>query len=310
MAPEDKPVDYQNPVVQKEVLERQRRGLWTPEQIGTFAKHFKLAPGSKLLDVGCGWGYCIDAYGPYCMPGGEIYGLDIEPDHVEEAPKRIAEDLRASTTFQIGDIYNLPFPDNSFDIAMAQIVLCHLDNPRPAIKEMIRVVKPGGCVAIFENASSETPRNGWINIFSPNIEQKLFDYKMSLHMHRAKRKRKHGDWSMGCYIPEWLIKDGLKNVCVRQNEQVKWLAPPYDSPDQRITYESLIERNSNDELTSTWRKKMRKNLLIGGASKKEIDRYNRSTARRKRLMEKALRNKELSYSRGLSLWCIWGFKSD
>ena len=72
------PIDYRDEKVREEILERQRRGMWTPDQIASFARHFRLRPGMRLLDAGCGHGYCLRTYGPHCMPGGELVGFDRE----------------------------------------------------------------------------------------------------------------------------------------------------------------------------------------------------------------------------------------
>ena len=58
--------------------------------------------------------------------------------------------LSKNVRFEVGSIYEIPFPDSSFDAAYAQSVLVHLREPLAALKEMRRVLKPGGVVGIVD----------------------------------------------------------------------------------------------------------------------------------------------------------------
>ena len=126
----------------------------------------------KLLDAGCGYGYCLRTYGPFIMPNGRLYGVDIHRNLLKNAKKYSdKEGLRNVSYFSVGDIYKLPFGKNTFDISMAQIVLSHLKEHEQALIELIRVTKRGGCIAVFDNAVGEGSASaGWDNIFKPTIK--------------------------------------------------------------------------------------------------------------------------------------------
>lgn len=83
----------------------------------------------KVLDVGCGIGFISQLY-----PNFDITGLDISDGMLERNPyvwkKAPAEDI--------------PFPDNHFDFVVCRSLLHHLDDPRVGLREMVRVLKPGG----------------------------------------------------------------------------------------------------------------------------------------------------------------------
>ena len=302
-------IDYNDPDVQREVLDRQRRDMWTPEQIESFAKHFKLKPGMRLLDAGCGWAYSLRNYGYYCMPGGKLVGLDRETALFERAREHVEDEgLIDATTFINGDIFAMPFDSNSFDISIAQIVLCHLNEPEQALDELIRVTKSGGCSAIFDNASRGGRGSSWDNIFKPTMEQRLFFDEMRLKSMMAKKKLHNGDWSIGCYIPLWMSERGLKNISARQNEKVHWIAPPYDSPDQQTDLRNMKERRSDKKYSGIWIRKGADNLRALGVDEKRIERYIRARKRRRRLTYKALDEKRIAFASSHSFWCIWGFK--
>ena len=58
-------------------------------------------------------------------------------------------------------------------MVLAHVVFCHLAEPEKALDEMIRVTKPGGCVAVFDNAIAGGPGSGWINWHEPSVAERL-----------------------------------------------------------------------------------------------------------------------------------------
>lgn len=118
-----------------------------------------LRPGMRLLDCGCGPGSITVGLARIVAPG-TVVGIDIEPKQIERARGR-ADAGTVSLHFQTGNIYDLPFPDASFDAAFAHNVLEHLSDPLKALKEMRRVLKPGGVIGVrdpyFGTAVIEPP---------------------------------------------------------------------------------------------------------------------------------------------------------
>lgn len=101
-----------------------------------------LHAGVRLLDVGCGPGTMTADFARRVGSGG-VLGIDTSADVIAEA-RRDHPDV----AFAPGDVYRLDMPDASFDIVHAHQVLQHLANPVAALKEMRRVVRPGGIVAV------------------------------------------------------------------------------------------------------------------------------------------------------------------
>ena len=110
-----------------------------------------LAPGERVLEVGCGSGVFLPLLAHAVGPGGRVVGLDHAPAFVAEVRARVAaEGLDGSVAVEEGDAYRLPFPDAAFDAAHCERVLMHLDDPTAALREMRRVVRPGGRVVAVE----------------------------------------------------------------------------------------------------------------------------------------------------------------
>jgi ubiquinone/menaquinone biosynthesis C-methylase UbiE len=124
----------------------QRLALRTAANEGAFFLPF-LRPGMRVLDVGCGFGSITLGLAERIAPG-EIVGLDFQPSQIAQAQVLAASRGQRNVRFDVADVYQLPFPDASFDAAFANTVLMHLNQPVRALTEMRRVLRPGGIVGI------------------------------------------------------------------------------------------------------------------------------------------------------------------
>lgn len=305
-------IDYNDPKVKREILIRQRRGMWTPEQIASFVKHFRLRPGMRLLDAGCGHGYAMRTFGHYCMPGGVLLGFDIGESLLKTARQNVRrEKLDPASCFVSGNVYVLPFPDNSFDITIVHVLLCHLSEPERAFEELTRVTRHKGCLAIFDNAVAGGGYFGWANHYRQTIRQKLVGFEVTERMIAGRKKLGQGDYNVACYIPGWMERRGFKNVDARCNERVTWVAPPYTSPSQRTAIHNMRERIKEKTLglRSPFRRRYVEQLRAGGATQKMIRNEARRTQQAAKKYIRAVRNKTIMISQSSGgFWCVWGFK--
>ena len=108
----------------------------------------ELAPGLRVLDVGCGAGHQLRIIAPLVDPGPAV-GIDLSATLIAQAQQRIPGD-GSNLSFRVGDAYDLPFPDSSFDRVVASQVLLHLADPWPAVTQMRRVLAPGGLLSVGE----------------------------------------------------------------------------------------------------------------------------------------------------------------
>jgi SAM-dependent methyltransferase len=106
-----------------------------------------LKPHMRILDVGCGPGTISAGLAGY-VPHGHVTALDAAPDIVEQARQFAAGTGAANMSFAVGDVYALDYPDATFCVTHAHQVLQHLGDPVKALREMRRVTKPGGIVAV------------------------------------------------------------------------------------------------------------------------------------------------------------------
>lgn len=138
-----------DPFAQFKAVQREAWGLFSP--LATFTtppaaalvEFAQVQAGQKVLDVACGTGVVAVTA---ARRGAEVRGIDLSPALLEEA-RRNAAMVDADIEFLEGDAEALPYADASFDVVLSQFG--HMFAPRPeiAVTEMLRVLKPGGCIA-------------------------------------------------------------------------------------------------------------------------------------------------------------------
>jgi 2-polyprenyl-3-methyl-5-hydroxy-6-metoxy-1,4-benzoquinol methylase len=105
-----------------------------------------LRPGQTVLDVGCGPGTITVDLARRVAPGA-VLGIDLSPAPLDEA-RALAEAEQVAVSFAVGDVYALDAPDASFDVVHAHQLLQHLTDPVAALRELARVCRPGGLLAV------------------------------------------------------------------------------------------------------------------------------------------------------------------
>ena len=112
----------------------------------------QLPPGSRGLDAGCGIGTHTLWLVENTSPEGHVTGIDISPECLARAEETASKSGQAEqVSFQYGDMSDLPFDDDAFDWAWNADTLWPVAgrDPLPLVRELVRVVKPGGVVAIL-----------------------------------------------------------------------------------------------------------------------------------------------------------------
>ncbi len=123
-----------------------------PDRVRRLVDAVAPLPNSRVLEVATGPGYVALGFAQVCR---EVVGLDLTA-----APLAIAERLRRERSlenvrFQQGDAEALAFPDSDFDAAVCRYAFHHFESPPLVLREMTRVVRPGGTVAVEDLAVSE-----------------------------------------------------------------------------------------------------------------------------------------------------------
>lgn len=120
--------------------------FYTDSMRNEVAELAEINQGSCVLDVGCGTGYTTEAI-LRKLETGEVIGIDLTPQQLSKAARKLKPG-KVELSLSRGDAENLPFKDESFDAIVSVGALEYFPNPKKALEEMTRVVKPRGKVVI------------------------------------------------------------------------------------------------------------------------------------------------------------------
>jgi ubiquinone/menaquinone biosynthesis C-methylase UbiE len=184
-------------------------GYATPEQerLLSQAEHWRhslirdgtdLAPGTRLLEVGCGVGAVLAVLGQE-YPGLRLSGVDIEPRQLEFARGHL-ERAGVVASLTQADALALPFDDGSFDHVWTMWFLEHLPDPPAALREARRVLVPGGGITAIEVDYSTC----YASPTTPALEALLRTMVQGMAA---------AGWSdAGTRLPGWLHEGGFRDV--------------------------------------------------------------------------------------------------
>jgi ubiquinone/menaquinone biosynthesis C-methylase UbiE len=111
-----------------------------------------IAPGDRVLDVACGDGAYAGWLAEHVGPSGIVWAVDLLPEFLELAREQTrSRPLAARIRLAAADIGNLPFADDFFDLTWCAQSLYSLPDPVATLRNMGRVVRRGGTVAVLEN---------------------------------------------------------------------------------------------------------------------------------------------------------------
>lgn len=175
-----------------------------------------LRSGMRLLDVGCGPGTITVNLARLLEPG-RVVGVDTSADVIEVARSAAGESGLGNLTFEIGDAYALPFADSSFDVVHAHQVLQHLTDPVAALRELRRVARPGGLVAVRD---SDYAGKIW-HPASPGLDDWL-------DLYHQVTTANHAEADAGRRLLSWALAAGFDAEAVAPSASVWCFATPQD----------------------------------------------------------------------------------
>ena len=109
-------------------------------------------PAGKVLEVGVGTGKNM----PFYPPGAQVTAIDLSERMLQRAEQR-ARDLGLDVELRLMDAQRLDFPDATFDAAVATFVFCSVPDPVQGLRELRRVVRPGGDIWLLEHVRIDRP---------------------------------------------------------------------------------------------------------------------------------------------------------
>ena len=157
-------------------------------------------PGSRVLEAGCGVGAQTVILARN-NPEASIVSIDISGESIEKARILAEKEGLANVGFQVADIFNLPFEDETFDHVFICFVLEHLKNPLDALQSVKRVIKKGGTITVIEGDHGSS-------YFYPRSDEAMQTVKCLIDI----QELLGGNSLIGREIYPLLNRAGFKNV--------------------------------------------------------------------------------------------------
>ena len=163
--------------------------------------------GKRWLDVGCGMGTAERYFELLPLESVAVVGVDVAVERVHEAVA-MTRTAALAPRFAAADACALPFRDASFDATFCVAVLQHLEQPRQALAEFVRVTRPGGRVVAVEpdNASRY-----WFSALDSGGQA----FEAAQRFFAASQPRASGDAAIGPHLPQLMLDLGIEPLSVR-----------------------------------------------------------------------------------------------
>lgn len=166
----------------------------------SFLEPFLARNPRAVLDVGCGSGY-FTRHVADALPSATVTGLDIDEPRLASARSRAGD---RTIHFELGDMASMPFPGDSFDLVFSRFALVHAQDPAAAVREMARVLKPGGTLVAYDMVHEGI----WFVPDRPAFAEALRGVVRVL-------RERGAEPNQGLLLATWMQHVGLSEISVR-----------------------------------------------------------------------------------------------
>jgi ubiquinone/menaquinone biosynthesis C-methylase UbiE len=165
-----------------------------------------LAPGMKVVDVGCGIGSVTRWIADRVGPTGSVIGIDRSAESLRVARERTAQ---PNVEYVEASAFATGLPRGAFDVAFSRLLLKHVDRPEDAVAEMRALLRPGGRVAceeaVIESSSCDPPAPA---------HQRLQELSTQMFA------RNGTDWQVARRLYQLIVAQGFTEPCISYHQPV------------------------------------------------------------------------------------------
>jgi SAM-dependent methyltransferase len=225
-----------------------------------------VSSGASIVEVGCGTGE-LSAWFAQTAADVSVVGVDGSVSMLQRATARANQGGLRQLSFVFGNAYHLPLQDASADLVACKNLLCVLADVDRAVREMCRVVKPGGLLVAIEPSSA--------HVFHDPGDPDFAKFSQLLNQAFYEGWRCQGvDQRVGLKVPGLFLRQRLDDICVEVVSRAHLLA------DAKRTWDDVREQLETEsyrlpETTVSL-------LLDGGMSRRDIEEHNRRARERLR----------------------------
>lgn len=220
----------------------------------------------SIADFGCGLGYVANLLDPFLTPGSRYTGLDVSKPLLEEATRKI-RCTNLSTEFMHANAQQTPLADGSFDVAICHALLMHLPDPMGTLREMVRIVKPGGLIICCEANRSAVNASHFVSEIARSA---MIDLGILQRFIERNRAATGADPDIGVKLPVMFHALGLEGIQARVTDCVRCVLPPLVTSEQQSLFEAVrseLPAVISDEMAE----KIRSRFQLLGLSRSEAE---------------------------------------
>jgi SAM-dependent methyltransferase len=214
------------------------------EQIG-------VREGWRVIEIGCGPRGCLDLLSKRVGASGRVVGVERRVEQVERARQFVRESQLTNVEVRDEDARAVGLPEHAFDLATARLVLVNVPRPEEVVAEMVRLVRPGGVVALHEPDSTTqrcdpplAAQNRLLQILDTYAEMNGIDRSIGLRVPRMLREMGLLDVRVNPLVHEYPPGHGRRMLVLEFVENLR----------DRILERDLIAEAELDELTRALRR--------------------------------------------------------
>jgi len=244
-----------------------RDGWWHDDYLALVGERVGLSDCQRVLDLGCGAGHWGLRLLPLCAENARMVGVDREAAFLDAARARaVSRGLAERVDYRHAVGESLPFDDDHFDLATCQTVLMHVTDAAAVLRELVRVVRPGGLVLVAEpdntvNAISADRRG-------QDIGETLAMLELQLLCAEGKRLSGHGDESVGGRLFSLFSEAGLQDVEAWTNDCTSPMEPPYAGAWQQLEVTMMRDARHHLDLMQA---RQRSHFTLAGGTDARFD---------------------------------------
>lgn len=226
--------------LERQSLELAHESSWMFDQI-------EIQNGMQIVEIGCGPRGCLSILSERAGANGKVIGVERNAEQVERARKFVAESQLSNVEVLNLDARETGLPAGSFDLVTARLVLVNVPQPAMILKEMMRLVRPGGMIALHEpDATTQRydpplpAQEQLLQLLNTYAEMNDIDRTIGLKLPRLLREAGLEDVRVNSFVHIYPIGHGRRMLLLEFVENAR----------SRLMEKNLIGKTELDNLTA------------------------------------------------------------